>query len=344
MFGQRERKFAGVRRIAVLASPPVEELDVVGPWEVFTTANSVIHPRKAVYEMVLLTTAQRQIIEGDSRLHLHADMHYREFSGDLDTVVVPGGSGPLRSRDRGVLNWLNAQSKNARRVVSGCTGAFLLARAGLLEGGRATTHWKYADALKKQFPGIDVQADRIYIRHGRVYTSAGVTAGMDLALALVEEDLGSAVALKVAQMLVVFLRRPGGQRQFSAGLLAQATDSQPIRELLLWMSEDLRRDLSVENLASRLAMSPRNFARVFVRETGRTPGRFVEQLRTEAARRSLESSGKSIKEIAAATGFSSPELLRRAFHRFLKIPRGAYRDRFRRSLKSTDQHLRRHSE
>jgi transcriptional regulator GlxA family with amidase domain len=278
--------------------------------------------------MHLLTTSRARTFTGDSRLKLTADQNYQSFSGPVDTLIIPGGSGPQTLCDHDVLKWLKMQSTRARRVVSICTGAFLLARAGLLDGKRATTHWKFARELSKQYPLVIVEEDCIYIQDSRIYTSAGVTAGMDLALALVEEDLGGTIALKVAQSLVLFLRRPGGQAQFSTLLTSQAGDSRSLRELIVWMEENLRRDLSVESLAARAAMSPRNFARVFVREVGTTPARFVEQLRVESARRSLETGGGSLDEVAAAAGFGSSELMRRAFHRSMGISPGVYRDRF----------------
>jgi transcriptional regulator GlxA family with amidase domain len=326
---KKPRRPNAARHVVFLAAPPVEELDLVGPWEVFATANNALAPGTRAYQLHLLTTNRARAFTGDSRLKLSADGHYKSFYGQVDTLVIPGGSGPQDVCDRGVLNWLRVHSQKARRTVSICTGAFLLARAGLLHGKRATTHWKYASKLSNQYPGINVEPDRIYIRDGRTYTSAGVTAGMDLALALVEEDLGSTVALEVAQALVLFLRRPGGQAQFSALLASQRSDSRPIRELLVWMAENLGRDLSVEELAGRAAMSPRNFARVFLREVGISPAHFVEQLRVEAARRSLETSAKSLEQVAAATGFGSAELMRRAFHRRLGISPGDYRERFR---------------
>jgi transcriptional regulator GlxA family with amidase domain len=318
------------RHVVFLAVPPVEELDLVGPWEVFATANNALAPGTRAYELHLLTTNRARVFTGDSRLKLSADGHYKSFSGQVDTLIIPGGSGPQDICDRGVLNWLRLQSKKARRVVSICTGAFLLARAGLLGGKRATTHWKFAAALSQRYPSVTVEPDRIYVQDSKIYTSAGVTAGMDLALTLVEEDLGSTIALKVAQALVLFLRRPGGQGQFSALLSSQTSDLRSLGELLVWIAENLHRDLSVENLAARAAMSPRNFARVFVREAGVTPAHFVEQLRTEAARRLLETSRRSLDGVAAASGFGSSESMRRAFHRSLGISPGTYRDRFKR--------------
>src|SRR5215472_13872991 len=192
------------RHIVFLAVPPVEELDLVGPWEAFATANNALAPGTRAYELHLFTTNRTRVFTGDSRLKLSADGHYNSFSGEVDTLIIPGGSGPQNMCDQSVLNWLRLQSKNARRVVSICTGAFLLARAGLLDGKRATTHWKFANELAQRYPGVTVEPDRIYVQDSKIYTSAGVTAGMDLALALVEEDLGSTIALQVAQALVLF--------------------------------------------------------------------------------------------------------------------------------------------
>jgi transcriptional regulator GlxA family with amidase domain len=323
------------RQIVFLAAPPIEELDAVGPWEVFATANNALsaetrasEPR--AYEMHLLTTGRARTFTGDSRLKLTADRHYKSFSGPVDTLIIPGGNGPLKLCDHDVLKWLRLQSTRARRVVSICTGAFLLARAGLLDGKRATTHWKFARELSQEHPRVTVEEDCIYTQDSGIYTSAGVTAGMDVALALVEEDLGGTIALRVAQSLVLFLRRPGGQAQFSTLLSTTAGDARSLRELMVWMAENLRRDLSVESLASRAAMSPRNFARVFVREVGTTPARFVEQLRIESARRSLETGSRSLDEVAASAGFPSSELMRRAFHRSMGISPGVYRDRVKR--------------
>lgn len=328
--GRARRKEAqrNVRSVVFLAAPPIEELDVVGPWEVFATANNALAAGSPAYQILLLTTKPSRTFTGDSRLKLSADGYYKDFAGDIDTLIIPGGSGSQRMCDRSVLNWLQSQSKEARRVVSICTGAFLLAHAGLLDGKRATTHWKFVEELAHRYPRVTVERDRIYVQDGRVYTSAGVTAGMDLALSLVEEDLGSALALGVARALVLFLRRPGGQAQFSTLLSSQTSECRPMRELVVWMAENLLCDLSVESLAARAAMSPRNFARVFLRELGRTPAHFVEQLRVEAARRSLETSAKSLEEIALAVGFGSAEVMRRAFHRSCGISPGSYRERF----------------
>lgn len=312
----------------MLAVPPVEELDIVGPWDVFATANNALGRNGPEYSLELVTTGRMLSFTGDSGLMLSATRRYKEVKGELDTLIVPGGTGPQGARKPEVLAWLRETSKRVRRVTSICTGAFLLARAGLLDGMRVTTHWMFANELARQHPTLIVETDRIYIQDGRLYTSAGVTAGMDLALALIEEDLGSALALQVARTLVLFLRRPGGQNQFSALLSAQASDRKPLRELQVWMAENLRQNLSVDNLAFRVAMSPRNFARVFVREFGVTPACFVESLRIEASRRLLETTDKNVKEIAARVGFHSAEVMRRAFERNVGISPRKYREHF----------------
>jgi len=318
-----------LRRIVMLAVPPIEELDVVGPWDVFATANNALGPEGPHYALELVTTGPRLSFAGDTGLTLSAARHYRQLKGDIDTMIIPGGTGPQARQKAAMRAWLRSVSQRARRVASVCTGAFLLADAGLLDGKRVTTHWMFAKELARRYPALLVEADRIYTQEGRFYTSAGVTAGMDLALALVEEDLGSALALKVARALVFFLRRPGGQNQFSA-LLSSPEDfrSKPLRELQVWCAENLQQDLSVECLASRVAMSPRNFARVFVREFGTTPAAFVENLRIDASRGILETTAHGLKEIAALAGFHSAEVMRRAFQRNVGVSPERYRERF----------------
>ena len=209
-----------------------------------------------------------------------------------------------------------------------CTGAFLLARAGLLEGRRATTHWNYCERLARRYPGVKLDPDPIYIHDGNIYTSAGVTAGMDMALALVEEDVGSAIALAVARELVLYLRRPGSQSQFSVAVNLQAADRQPFRELGAWVLDNLRKNLSVEMLAGRLGMSPRNFARVFRQQMNMTPAKFVETLRLDAARRRLQESNVSLDSVASSCGFRNSDAMRTTFKRVLRVAPGEYRWRF----------------
>ncbi len=237
----------------------------------------------------------------------------------------------MRDRGRattGSTVWLRLAARRCRRVCSVCTGAFLLARAGLLDGRRATTHWAACAALARNYPSIEVDPDPIFVRDGNVYTSAGVTAGIDLALALVEEDLGRQAALDVARSLVLFVRRPGGQAQFSAGLAGQAAQRPGVRELQEWIADHLDGDLSVGALAERSFMSPRNFARVFAKEVGMTPAAYVEALRLERARVLLETTDLLLEEIAARCGFGTVETLRRTFGRRLHVSPSDYRDRF----------------
>jgi transcriptional regulator GlxA family with amidase domain len=247
----------------------------------------------------------------------------------MDTLIVTGvDRRDDARRDPELIRWLARISPRARRMVGLCTGSFVLAEAGLLDGREATTHWAFCDELTRRFPEVTVQKDPIFVRDGAVYTSAGATAGVDLVLSLVEEDLGRRVALAVAQWMVVFLKRPGGQAQFSAQLSTQLAERAPLRELQAWILEHPGVDLSVAALARRVAMSPRNFFRVFVREIGMTPGRFVERARVEAARRLLEETTRGVVNVATACGFGSPETMRIAFRRTLGVSPKGYRSRF----------------
>jgi transcriptional regulator GlxA family with amidase domain len=247
----------------------------------------------------------------------------------VDTLVVAGGEGTRAAvADEGLVAWLAAAAPRVRRVASVCTGAFLLARAGLLDGRRATTHWAWCDELSRRFPAIAVEPDPIFVADGPFRTSAGVTAGMDLALSLVEEDLGPRAALRVARELVLFVRRPGGQAQFSAGLAAQAVEHAPLRELQAWIADHLDEDLSVPALARRTHMTERSFARAYARETGRTPAVRVELLRVERARMLLETTPAGVEAVAARCGFGTVETMRRAFARRLGVAPAAYRSRF----------------
>jgi transcriptional regulator GlxA family with amidase domain len=255
---------------------------------------------------------------------------FRQIRGKIDTLLVAGGDAIEQNKIKtDAVRWLKQIAKRVRRVGSVCTGAMLLARAGLLDGRRATTHWNWCETLVRRAPRATVDPDPIFVRDENVYTSAGVTAGMDLALALVEEDHGSKLALQVARNLVLYLRRPGGQSQFSAALSLQATDRKPLGELEAWVLDNLNKVLIVPVLAQRLAMSPRNFARVFAREMKTTPAKFVERLRVEAARRRLEESQNSMETIASECGFGNVNSMRNVFQRTLRIPPGQYRRHFR---------------
>src|SRR5438128_12513261 len=248
----------------------------------------------------------------------------------IDTPLVAGGSAVEQDEiNSDVVRWLKKSAGRIRRIGSVCTGAMLLAQAGLLDGRRATTHWNWCHVLIKRAPRTDVDPNPIFVRDENIYTSAGVTAGMDLALALVEEDHGSALALQVARNLVLYLRRPGGQSQFSAALSLQLTDRKPLLELESWVLDNLHKPLTVSVLAERIAMSPRNFARVFTKEMKTTPAKFVERLRVEAARRRLEESRNSLETIAGECGFGNVNSMRNVFQRALRIAPGQYRRHFR---------------
>jgi transcriptional regulator GlxA family with amidase domain len=313
--------------------PDVQILDVTGPLEVFARAARWLVAQgrcsQPAYTVEPLA-AHPGIVRSSSGLELVVRRSFLEVRGGIDTLLVAGGIGARRvPSDRALVRWLCRIAPRVRRLASVCTGAFLLAEAGLLDGRRATTHWAACRELAERYPHVGVDTDPIFVRDERIYTSAGVTAGMDLALALVEEDHGRQAALAVARELVMFLKRPGGQSQFSAQLMAQAADREPIRELQVWIGEHPAADLSVAALARRAAMSVRNFARVFTREVGMTPARFVERARVEAARRRLEESSIGFEAVAAQCGFGSAEIMRRAFLRTVRVNPAEYRHRFR---------------
>ncbi len=324
----------GGRRVVALVYPQIVLLDVAGPCEVFSMANRIWRRLKSgapdPYTLAIVSTCPGSRIDTASGLALVADHTVADFRGQIDTLLVPGGMDVSAvTTDAVLLRWLCRMAARVRRVGSICTGAFVLAAAGLLEGRSATTHWQDCEKLSREYPGIRVEPDRIFVKDGNVYTSAGVTAGMDLALALVDEDLGRDVALKVAQTLVMFVRRPGGQSQFSALLESQTMERQSLRDLLVWIAEHPAEDLSVEALASRVNMSVRNFSRSFRRGIGKTPARLVESLRVEAARRMLEDSDSRLEQIAQECGLGSGNSMRRSFLRVLGVVPSDYRARFR---------------
>jgi transcriptional regulator GlxA family with amidase domain len=321
------------RTIVFLAAPNSQILDVAGPFQIFVRAAELCvqqYPtRKAPYNVVLASTTRSKSVATNCGLMLTGSETFRTLRGPIDTLLVAGGSGvEIASRDAELLRWLQRAAQRVRRIGSVCTGAFLLASAGLLDGKRVATHWKWAAELGSKFKNVTVDPDPIYIRDGNTYTTAGVTAGMDLALALVEEDIGAPVALKVAREMVLYFRRAGGQSQFSTALTLQASDRKQIAEIRSWTHDNLGQDLPVEKLAARAGMSPRNFARVFLKDTGTTPARFVEHLRVEAARRRLEESRDKLEKIANDCGFGSIQSLRRSFLRVLHVPPNDYRHRF----------------
>ena len=283
-----------------------------------------------IYSVEVVTISRQRSLLANCGLRITAHKTFREAPGKIDTLLIAGGDAIEQNRiSPEAVRWLKRIAKRIRRIGSVCTGAMFLARAGLLDGRRATTHWNWCRTLIKHAPKARVDPDPIFVRDENVYTSAGVTAGMDLALALVEEDYGSRLALQVARNLVLYLRRPGGQSQFSAALSLQSTDRKPLRELEAWVLDNLDKPLTVPMLAQRIAMSPRNFARVFAKEMRTTPAKFVERLRVETARRRLEESQNTMETIASECGFGNVNSMRNVFQRTLKIPPGQYRRHFR---------------
>ncbi len=323
-----------MRRIAILAVDQCQGLDVMGPLEVFHGASAALRrsgARDPGYE-AFVVGVNRAPVRTESGLRLLPEETLASASAPgalpLDTFLVAGGPGVEAAIERpATLAGIRRCARRAKRTASVCTGAFLLAASGLLDGRRATTHWAYCDMLARHFPGVTVEREPLFVHDTGVWTTAGVTAGIDLALALVAEDFGHELAAQVARWLVVFVRRSGGQPQMSAQLAAQAAERPDLRDLLAWISEHIEEDLSLPALARRTAMSVRNFARVFREETGATPARYVERIRIEVARRVLESSKKSVEEVAEATGFASPEGLRRAFARCVGASPSEYRAR-----------------
>lgn len=325
-----------VRRIALVVFDGVQALDVTGPLEVFSQASRL---GGEAYDATLVGRGARTT----SGLVLGPVAGLDEAPREVDTLVVAGGLGVADAEhDAELVAWIRAAAGRARRVTSVCTGAFLLARAGLLDGRRATTHWATCELLARRFPAVEVLPDPIFVRDGPVATSAGVTAGMDLALALVEEDLGGAAAMEVARRLVLFARRPGGQAQFSAQLTAQARSDGWLRDLQAWIGEHPDEDLSVPALADRAHVSPRTLARAFAREAGMTPGAYVETVRVERARWRLERGPEPLAAVARACGFGTAETMRRAFHRRLGVAPADYRARFTTTTRSGDDRADRH--
>jgi transcriptional regulator GlxA family with amidase domain len=313
------------KRIVFVCFPDFQALDVFGPSEVFSVARRF---NGTPYTIELVAVEPTVVTSSGVPVTMHSTL--ADCTGPIDTLLIAGGDAAIEAQRNGALiSWLRAAAPRSRRVGSVCTGSFLLARAGLLDGRRATSHWGACDALARRYPLVSVDPDPIFVRDGNVYTSAGVTAGIDMALALLEEDHGAEVARKVAQQLVLFLKRSGGQSQFSAALASQPAEREPLRELQAWLSDHLDTDLSVPALADRACMSPRNFARAFKHEVGMTPAAYVESLRVERARVLLETTQAQVDDVASRCGFGTVETMRRSFRRRLGVSPGHYRDRFR---------------
>jgi len=275
-------------RVGIVAVPPVKALDIFGPADVFGNVNSLCNGRRE-YEINIVSATADRIVFSHIGSPVHTDQTFRDFRGPIDTLLVAGSMAPHELRyEPELLSWLKDQSTKSRRVGSIGTGTFVFAKAGLLDGRRVTTHWNWANELARDYPRVTVDPQPIFVRDNDYFTSAGVTASIDLCLALVEGDMGKSIALAVAQMMIVFLQRAADQPQFSATLAAQAGVTEPLDNLLAWLPDHIDTDLSVDVLARRVAMSPRNFARMFRAEVGKTPGRHIEDLRLESARRQLE--------------------------------------------------------
>jgi transcriptional regulator GlxA family with amidase domain len=325
-------------RVVMVVFPGPDAGSVFGAFDILRYASLFAAEdktsRRAHYDIEVVSASQETQLFDLSGLSMQANQTYRDITGPIDTLLfLPIGEEQLPVDNPELVNWVAKTAPRTRRVVGLCTSAFLLAEAGLLSGRRATNHWAFCEDFSRQFPDVDVDPDPIYIKDGSMYTSAGAMAGMDLVLALVEEDFGPQIARTVARFLVIFLKRPGGQSQFSAQLEAQFAQQEPIRELQGWIFDHLDADLSVDVLAQRAAMSPRNFRRVFAREVGVTPAKFVESARVEGARRYLEETAEGIEGISSACGFGSAEQMRCAFIRTVGVSPGAYRNRFATSIR-----------
>lgn len=321
-------------RVVMLIYPDAQMLDITGPLEVFARTSRWLEEQnycaRPAYDIALVAERAGPV-RCSSGLAIGATAAYRDVN-EADTLLVTGGIGyAAAAADAALLGWLARIAAGTPRVASICTGALLLASAGLLDRRRATTHWAYCDELREAGREIRVDPDAIYVRDGNIMTSAGVTSGIDMALAMVESDWGQPVAVAIARQLVMYLKRPGGQSQFSEQLRAQAGDCDRLQQLQLWILDHLDTDLSVPALARRVAMSERSFSRRFHAATGNSPAKYVERCRVSAARNKLEQTSQSLERIATACGFRSSEILRRAFVRELGVSPAAYRERFRSS-------------
>lgn len=320
-----------MRLIVLLMFDQFQPLDLVGPHEVFAGANTALDRlgrSNERYRLMTVALEPGQPIRSESGLAMMADGPLTQ-SHEVDTLLIPGGDGvDAASVNSEIVRWVAATASVSRRVAAVCTGTFLAASAGLCDGHSVTTHWASAGRLATRYPATTVRPDSIYVRDAGLWTSAGVTAGIDLALALVEQDCGADIAQLVARHLVVYLRRPGGQTQYAAPVWAEATEVQPIRLACDMVHASPQADHHVENLANNVGLSPRHFTRLFKAEIGESPARYVERVRTEAARSLLETESIGLEQVAERSGFGSAETLRRAFHRRLGVSPAAYRRQF----------------
>ncbi len=320
------------RTVLIVVFPGLQSLDAVGPLEVFSTASQVAHHAGGRGYLTSLVSPLGGTVLAESGLGLSTRPlpHPDELAEGVDTLVVAGGGGVYEARhDPVLMNWLSAVAPRCRRVATVCTGAFVAAEAGWLDGRRATTHWARAERLAQEYPSVTVDADPIYVRDGNVWTSAGVTAGIDLSLALVQDDLGTEIAQTTARWLVMFLHRPGGQTQFAAPVWVPRAERSTVRAVQALVEAAPGGDHRLPALAAAAAMSVRHFSRVFTAEVGESPGRYVERVRVEAARHELETTGDTLDVVARHCGFGTAETLRRSFQRRLGVAPDSYRRRFR---------------
>jgi transcriptional regulator GlxA family with amidase domain len=318
------------RRVVFVIYPGVTLLDVTGPVQAFSSANNTeIANERCIYEVVIASPGGGPVVT-DCLVDLGTVSLEQAAAQPIDTLIVAGGVGVFDALEqRGLVDWIKEQSADCRRVASTCMGSFLTAAAGLLDGQSVTTHWRQVEELQRRFPNIDVKRDPLFVRNGDMWSSAGVTAGIDLALAMIEEDMGHEAAMQVAQALVVFFKRPGGQSQFSDILNIQAAETEGVfADLHAWIAGHLQSELSVPKLAERLAMSPRSFSRKYKAKTGITPAKTVEMMRVDAAKRALARSDLPLSKIAFNTGFLDEQRLRRAFQRHVGTSPTAYRETF----------------
>ena len=306
------------KRIVILGLPPVDALDVIGPAEVFSMANQLRVSGPAPYSLELVCSGSDIYLESETGIGLkaHRTLEQEQHQNkSIDTLIVTTGFRSLDLLDEEAIEWIRTRAQTLRRVCSICVGAFALAKAGILDGRRATTHWNLARHLAERYPKVQVDPNPIWVKDGNLYTSAGISSGIDLALSLVSEDMGDGAALEIAKNLVLFLRRPGGQAQFSVALKSQRAESSSLDDLCLWIGEHLDLELTTEILADRLSTSVRTLIRTFQRELDTTPAKYVEDVRLEAVCRTLELGGKSPEEIARQCGYRSVDVLRKAFTR-----------------------------
>jgi len=324
------------KHIVIIAPPMTSILDVAGPIEVFAKATAYIKENipncKESYKMHVLSVNSSTIVNSSSGLPFICEGGIESINYEIDTVLIAGNA-PENMDLQNIFDWLKNNVDHIRRVGSICAGAFILAKAGILNGRRATSHWMVCDRLAKLYPEIKVENDPIFIKDGNIYTSAGISTGMDMSLAMVEEDFGRDVAIMVARILVLYLKRPGNQSQYSNILKQQRVDHEPIKTIQDWILAHLSENITVEILAEKALMSPRNFARVFLKETGITPAKYIEKLRLETARRRLEETSLTLDEISNECGINNADGLRRLFLRHIKTTPSDYRKNFATALR-----------